>query len=98
MAGETGLEPATLGCCYYHLGDFQKGIKHCADAIKFDSQSVGGFNNRGIIYSALKKYDQAIRLNPQYEKAFFNRGTAYSELKKYALAIADYDQAIRLDR
>jgi tetratricopeptide (TPR) repeat protein len=35
-------------------------------------------------------------LKPDYAEAFYNRGGAYEQNGQYELAVADYDQAIRL--
>ncbi len=62
------------------------------------------YGNRGLTYSALKRYEealadygQAVRLDPTFAKAYSNRGLTYSVLKRYEEALADYEQAVRLD-
>ena len=42
-------------------------------------------------------YDQAIQLNPKYARAYHNRGSAWGNKGDLDRAIADYNQAIRLD-
>ena len=41
--------------------------------------------------------DRAIRLNPALVEAYSNRGNAKQQLEQYEAAIADYDEAIRLN-
>lgn len=38
-----------------------------------------------------------ILLNPQYSDAFNNRGIAHNAMGNFAAAVADFDEAIRLD-
>ncbi len=61
------------------------------------------YHDRGVVYDALKDYDnaianfdKAIELKPKYGQAYINRGVAYGNLKRYRQAIADFDQAIAL--
>jgi tetratricopeptide (TPR) repeat protein len=57
-------------------------------------------NKRGMIFEAIKNYNQAIRLDPKFAEAYLKRGLYYStygvdvDKKK---AIEDFDQAMRLD-
>ena len=62
------------------------------------------YNNRGITYRTLKRYDEAladfnraIELDPTFSAAFSNRGITYHTLQRYDDALADYTRAIELD-
>ena len=46
---------------------------------------------------AIADYNQAIQLNPKYAEAYNNRGNVYYNQGKYDLAIADYNESIRLN-
>ena len=55
------------------------------------------YNNRGIAYGDLGKYEQAIRdynkaieLDPQYANTYYNRGILYQTLDKITEAEADF--------
>lgn len=63
-----------------------------------------GYNNRGIAYRQLKRYDlasadysKAIELNPKNAIFFLNRANVRSDLNRPDDAMADYGQAIALD-
>lgn len=65
---------------------------------------IFAYNNRGIAYYNLGKYEKAINdysmvieSNPQYAKAYNNRGRAYYSLGNYEEAIKDYSMAIEFD-
>ena len=63
--------------------------------------TAGDYNNRGLTYNTLKRYDEAIadyaraiELDPTDAKAFNNRGNAHKSLRRYDEALADFNQAI----
>ena len=53
--------------------------------------------NREEFEQALAVYNQAIQLNPKFAEAYNNRGIVYRKQGKYDLAIADYNESIRLN-
>jgi len=67
--------------------------------------------NRGVAYveanafaqaipdirTSIKHFDQAIQRNPSSAPLFHRRAEAYQLLQRSTLAIADYDEAFRLD-
>jgi len=63
-----------------------------------------GYNNRGLIYYYLNRYDEAIEdynkaieLDPNIAMGYNNRGLIYYYLNRYDEAIEDYNKAIELD-
>ena len=69
-----------------------------------DPRFSGAYNNRGIAYNevgrydlAIRDFDKAIELRPDYAKAYNNRGSAYDKKGDYDQAIQDYDKAIAFD-
>lgn len=66
--------------------------------------TVIDYNNRGLSYHELQKYeaalidfDQALNLDPSLAATYNNRGNAYTKLERYDEALADFDQSISLD-
>jgi tetratricopeptide (TPR) repeat protein len=62
------------------------------------------YNNQGISYRNLKRYEQAIanfnealKLDPNYALAYAGRGNGYWRFGRYQEALQDYDRAITLD-
>ena len=54
--------------CKKHLKNFEGAIEDFTLALKLDPSNITCFNQRGICYSKLEKYDYAIRdLNSAYE-------------------------------
>lgn len=63
-----------------------------------DSVAVGVQTARlGRDEEAIRRYNAAIEFYPEYAEAFVARGAAYTNTKKYSLAVADFEQALRLD-
>ena len=46
---------------------------------------------------AIADYDEAICLRPEYGFAFYNRGSAWEEKEDISRAIADHNEALRID-
>jgi tetratricopeptide (TPR) repeat protein len=72
--------------------------------IELEPNDERAYNNRGIAYVGLQKYEKAIvdynkaiELDPHYATAYNNRGIAYGKLQKYKDAIVDYNNAIELN-
>ena len=62
------------------------------------------YNNRGLTYDELGRYDQAIEdfgkaiaLDPSDHKAYTNRGMLYGKMGQFDKAIEDFEKAIALD-
>ena len=52
----------------------------------------------GRYQEAIEPLTEALKLDPSLSLAFNARGFAYFRLKQYPQALADFDQAIRLNR
>lgn len=81
---------------------FTKALKLWAPSDGASSKAVI-YNNRGIAYHTLKKYDKAIleygkaiKADPKDIDGYYNRGITYTSLKQYAKALADYDKTIEI--
>jgi tetratricopeptide (TPR) repeat protein len=84
--------------------DPNKALSYWNKAIRKNSKSAELYNNRGLAYYNLKKYQQAvkdfsqaIRMKPQEATAYNNRGNAYYEMFKYDLAETDFNKSIELN-
>ena len=63
------------------------------------------YNNRGVTYAKLGKYDLAIadfsegiKLEPNNKLAYRNRAMAYKKLGELRKAQEDYDYVVKLER
>lgn len=87
-----------------HENDLNKKIEYYSKAINIDPNFTLAYNNRGVVYKNLKRYDEAIadynraiNTKPNFGMAYNNRGIAYFYLKKYNEAIADFTKTISLE-
>ena len=46
---------------------------------------------------AIEDFSRVIELNPEYADAYYNRGIVNENLKNYTNAVADFDEAIKLE-
>ena len=93
--------------CGYALSkqkNFESSIKKYSISLELH-EHADAYNNRGLDYANLGKYDKAIEdfnkaieLNPDLAVAYYNRGNTYVELGEYDRAIKDYDKAIELNK
>lgn len=95
----------SLGIEQHKLGNYFEAIKHYTTAIKFDSNSVGSYNNRGIAKASIGHYEAAISdfkitisKDPKHKDAYSNLALAKSKLH-YAseVIIEDCNQAIQIN-
>ena len=84
--------------------DFKKAIGDFEEAIKLDPYHYKAWNNKGIAYANLGKYEdacrcynKAINVNKKYAIAWNNKGAALSDSNKYERAIEAYDSAIKIN-
>jgi Tfp pilus assembly protein PilF len=82
----------------------KKALDYWNRAISANSKSPEAYNNRGLAFynlkryqDAVKDYSQAIRLNPEDAIAYNNRGNAYYEMMKYEPAESDYNDSIAIN-
>jgi predicted Zn-dependent protease len=80
----------------------QKAVDYWGRAISNKQNTVEAYNNRGLAYHELKRYDraikdysQAISLDPGHVAAYNNRGNSYYERNEYQLALADLNQSLQ---
>jgi tetratricopeptide (TPR) repeat protein len=83
--------------------DPNKAIEYWDRAIRQKQNTVKAYNNRGLAYYELKKYqqaikdyDQAINQDPGYVAALNNRGNSYYELAEYQRALTDFNRSLQL--
>ena len=69
-----------------------------------DEFTASDYNNRGIAYHNLKRYQEAltdlnraIQVDPNFANAYASRGNTYVDLQRYDKALADFQRAIQLD-
>jgi len=80
----------------------KKAVDYWSHAISKKQNTAEAFNNRGLAYHELKRYDraiddysQAIKLDPSQVNAYNNRGNSYYERNEYQLALADFNQSLQ---
>ena len=102
---ENGEAVFNLGLVHIEKGDFEEALRDYNIFLeKIDPGYAVAYNNRGIAYFRLKKYDRAmenynkaIELDPDSGLTYSNRGVVYSDMKQYERAIEDYNKAIELN-
>jgi len=86
------------------LKDYDSAIISFSNAIRYDSDYLDAYYNRGLAHYSKKNFDlaildftQAIRLEPYFTDSYLKRATAYANNNALDLAIVDFTQVIRLD-
>jgi tetratricopeptide (TPR) repeat protein len=86
------------------LGDLERALADCTNAIRLAPRSPEAYNNRGFMWTekedfakAISDFDTAISLDPNHAPAFDNRGLASGASGEYERAIKDHTTAIQLD-
>lgn len=86
------------------LEDWQGLLDWCQNWTNSEPKNAEAWNNLGIAYGNLKRYNdeieayrQALRINPEYAEAWNNLGIEYRKLKRHNDAIEAYRQAIRIN-
>jgi len=97
------LNYVRLFSIFVGIGEFEKAIGACNQALKLNPNFTEVYIDRGLSYAKLNQYgkaiedfDKAIALNSDYTTAYYNRGNAYAELNQYKRAIKDFDKTIAL--
>ncbi|BBM84118.1 tetratricopeptide repeat protein [Candidatus Uabimicrobium amorphum] len=87
-----------------NMGDREKSIAYYNEQIRNNPNSHKAYNNRGIAYFYLLKYDLALRdynkaieLQPMDSSFYNNRGVLYFQKGEYLLALRDYEKSIELN-
>jgi tetratricopeptide (TPR) repeat protein len=88
----------------YYSDNNNEKIEYYTRAIELDPIYGNAYNNRGMVYDDLGRYDKAIRdytkaieLDPYEAYSYYNRGYTLDNLGRYIEAIDDYTKAIELD-
>ncbi|HIK06567.1 MAG TPA: tetratricopeptide repeat protein [Trichormus sp. M33_DOE_039] len=93
----------TISVVYRKLNQPEKALVAIEKAIKIQPRNPNFYNEQYVVLDNLKRYaeaetaiNKAIELNPR--AAFYNnRGIFYYEQKKWDLALADYNQALKIN-
>ena len=93
----------TLSVVYKELKQPENALVTIDKAIQLQPQNPNLYNEKSVALSRLKRYpeaqsaiNKAIKLAPR--SAFYaNRGTLYAQQKESDLALADYNEAIRIN-
>lgn len=100
----TVAEPHYIrGRVYFDLGQYDEAIRNYDEAIGLDPNYGEAYNSRGHTHftrgewqPAIDDYTRAIEADPQVD-FWRNRGEARTGLGQPALAIADFDEALKRD-
>jgi Flp pilus assembly protein TadD len=94
----------TLGICAHRQVSFwNNNLTLFSHAIEVTQNNYLAYNNLGVAYDSLGRYQeaiesstQAVRINPDYAQARYNLGLAYSRVGRWQDAVEPYKQAIRI--
>lgn len=88
----------------YNSTDYNYQVSCYTKCLSFDREYTLAYNNRGVAYQNLGRYQEAIddynttiKINPDYSDAYYNRGVTYQTLGRYQDAIRDYTRALSID-
>lgn len=89
---------------YCLINDYHSAIYYCDTITTLYPELASGWENKGIIFYNLGKYnesidafDKAIKINSSHLNALNNRGLAYARLEDYGKAVDSYDTAIQIN-
>jgi serine/threonine protein kinase/Tfp pilus assembly protein PilF len=95
---------ARRGEVYRQLGEHDRAIRDCTEAIRLDHGLADAYATRGGSYRMKGNLDltladctEALRLDPANVLACFNRGEAHRLRRELDKAIADFTRAVELD-
>jgi protein O-mannosyl-transferase len=81
----------------------QKALEDCNAALKTNPKHVRAYEDRGIVYLRMQRYDEAradgdslIKFAPWNKLGYTIRGTAYQFLTQYDKAIEDFTKCLQL--
>ena len=87
----------------YNKGHYTSAIEEFNMSVKNNPNNSSAFNNRGLTYIGLEKYDKAmldfnkaLQIKSNFYEAYSNRGLDYIKLKEYDKGIEDCNKAINL--
>lgn len=86
------------------LGDLERALADCTNAIRLAPRSAEAYNNRGFMWTekedfekAISDFDTAISIDPNHAPAYDNRGLAWDAKGDHEKSLADHTKAIELD-
>jgi len=94
-----------LGLALRFKGDLEGAKEHIEKAVALDPHNSEAYNNLGVVYLDLKKWDEAIScfekamsdiLYSTPENSWYNIGYAYENKKDYTKAVEGYKKAAEL--
>ncbi|MFM8244383.1 MAG: tetratricopeptide repeat protein, partial [Candidatus Fonsibacter sp.] len=78
-------------------------LSHYDRAIKLKPDFAEAWNNKGLIFhnlnrynEALSRYDRTIQLKPDFAETWYNKGNTLKDLNRYDDSLSHYDRAIQL--
>src|SRR5436853_7633308 len=81
----------------YENNDFKSAIDLLDQVILADPHSAEAYNNRGLVKTSMKHYEDAIddltmalSLSPEFVMPYLNRGIAYFDSNEFPKAIEDF--------
>ncbi|UCC94801.1 MAG: tetratricopeptide repeat protein [Candidatus Omnitrophota bacterium] len=84
---------------------WQDSIGFYERTLQYEPASFGAYNNLGLIYQGMGKYDEAItyykkaiEINPNFAESYNNIGLIFYRLAKYNEAIPFYEMAIKVNQ
>jgi Flp pilus assembly protein TadD len=102
-AEATGGDYLRSGVAAYNNGDLATAAAKLTEAVRNDPDDAVALDHLGQVLvrsgkarEAIQYFDRAIALNQNEWKYRFNRARAFSELQDWSLAVAGYQDAVRL--
>ncbi|NET28311.1 tetratricopeptide repeat protein [Okeania sp. SIO1I7] len=88
---------------FFFAGRLKEAVSAYNQALKIHPEMADTWNNRGVVLTRLKMYDEAIvsydralQIRADYADAWNNRGVSLIELQHYQEAINSFEQAIKV--
>jgi tetratricopeptide (TPR) repeat protein len=86
------------------LGDIHKAQTAYTHALALNPKSAEGYNNRGVTYTqmgkfeqAFRDYDHALEIDPDLTNAYVNRGATYYKIGDYEQALSNFSHALEIN-
>ena len=94
---------AKQGDKFFLAGRLKQAVNTYNQALKIHPQMADVWNNRGVVLTRLKmfdeaicSYDRALQIRADYADAWNNRGVSLIELQHYQEAINSFEQGIKV--
>ncbi|KXK02681.1 MAG: TPR repeat-containing protein [Chlorobi bacterium OLB4] len=95
-----------LGWTYSFMGNFERAIEECKNAIEVDPEYGNSYNDIGTYHMKLGNYDEALiwfelalkaKRYDHYEFAHFNLGVLFERKGMWFEAVEEYRKAIEIN-